>query len=74
MQAPIQKLADRIAGVFVPGIVIITLITLVAHVVTGYNNPDMVHPTFLLNVSSVYFYKLIAVLGLLYCNEPKLSS
>ncbi|XP_038063092.1 copper-transporting ATPase 1-like isoform X2 [Patiria miniata] len=50
-KAPIQKLADRIAGYFVPGIVVITLITLTAHVIKGYTDPDMVHPTFLLNTN-----------------------
>lgn len=42
-QAPIQRFADRIAGYFVPGIVVISFLTLFFHVLTGYHNPHMMH-------------------------------
>ena len=51
LQAPIQKLADKIAGVFVPGIVTISIITLLAHAINGYTSDTMLHPTFHIHVS-----------------------
>ena len=51
LQAPIQKLADRIAGVFVPGIVTISIITLLSHAINGYVS-GMTHPPFHVHVSN----------------------
>ncbi|XP_072040738.1 copper-transporting ATPase 1-like [Amphiura filiformis] len=45
-KAPIQKFADRIAGVFVPGIVTISIITLLSHAINGYVSGTMNHPPF----------------------------
>ena len=36
-KAPIQKTADKIASVFVPGVIIIALITFIAHILFGHS-------------------------------------
>ncbi|WKK62260.1 heavy metal translocating P-type ATPase [Corynebacterium sp. P3-F1] len=39
-QAPVEKLVDRISRVFVPAVIVIALITLVAHLLLGHPNPE----------------------------------
>lgn len=39
-KAPIQEIADKVAGVFVPFILIISLVTWVIYVVIGYTDYD----------------------------------
>ncbi len=39
-RAPVQRLADRIAGVFVPTVLVIALVTLIAWLATGHSTND----------------------------------
>ena len=41
-QAPIQRFADKIAGIFVPTIVLLSVTTLVVWTVIGFSNPGWV--------------------------------
>lgn len=45
-QAPIQQFADRLSGYFVPFIVIVSLLTLVAWLAIGFVNFDIVRENF----------------------------
>ena len=45
-QAPIQNLADNIAGYFVPVVSVLSLTTLVAWVAVGYADVTLVDPDF----------------------------
>lgn len=46
LQAPIQQFADRLSGYFVPFIVIVSLLTLVAWLAVGFVNFDIVKENF----------------------------
>ena len=41
-QAPIQQLADKIAGIFVPLVVFVSTLTLVVWVIIGYVNTSII--------------------------------
>uniref|UniRef100_H2Z7G7 P-type Cu(+) transporter n=1 Tax=Ciona savignyi TaxID=51511 RepID=H2Z7G7_CIOSA len=41
-KAPIQQVADKIAGKFVPGVIILSLLTWVVWVIVGYTNPALI--------------------------------
>ena len=57
-QAPIQQFADRLSGYFVPFIVTISLLTLVAWMVIGFYNFDIVRENFPVGAhASVFTYK-----------------
>lgn len=46
VQAPIQQFADRLSGYFVPFIVIVSVLTLVAWLAIGFVNFDIVKDNF----------------------------
>ena len=45
IQAPIQQIADKIAGIFVPGILVLSTITLSVWMAIGWTHPYLI-PTY----------------------------
>lgn len=58
MQAPIQQLADKIAGYFVPGVVLVSLLTLFCWVLIGFHNVEYI---------TRFFKRQVTVVSDLYC-------
>ena len=45
-KAPIQELADKIAGIFVPIVCVLSLLTLTVWVIIGFVNIKLIEPDF----------------------------
>lgn len=61
-QAPIQQFADRISSYFVPFIVIVSLLTLVAWLAIGFINFDIVKENFPVSVRQYFHFQTKDVL------------
>lgn len=58
-QAPIQQFADRLSGYFVPFIILVSLLTLVAWLAVGFVNFDIVRENFSVGVPALVFIVLV---------------
>uniref|UniRef100_G3PQ36 Copper-transporting ATPase 2 n=1 Tax=Gasterosteus aculeatus aculeatus TaxID=481459 RepID=G3PQ36_GASAC len=58
-KAPIQQFADRLSGYFVPFIVLVSLLTLVAWLAIGFVNFDIVRENFPVGAAHVWSHEVI---------------